>query len=91
MSASKRPRRCRLATEDEIAELGGRESQWEFPHELFDGQWYRLSPPTPDSVLSMTTNYRKRAANRYGRRAKTYRKDGFVYVRTTEEITEGAK
>ena len=77
-----KPKSVRQATPEEVATMSIRADGWEWEEELFDGEWYRLTAPRSDLVTQMVNSYKRHAHTHHNRRAKTRRKDGFVYART---------
>jgi hypothetical protein len=80
------PKNVRRATPEEIASMTLREDGWEWPEELFDGAWYRLTSPRQDLVLQMVNSYKRHAQTHHNRKATTRRQDGFVYARTLTDV-----
>ena len=86
---SLKPKSVRPATEAEIKLLSTKATGWDFPEEVFDGEWYRLTAPSSTEVLSMLNSYRHHAERLYGKKVQTRRKDGFLYVRRLDTDAKG--
>lgn len=60
---------------------GPRRYKWDFPEEIFDGEWWELEVPN-DQVSSATNSYRNQAQSVYGTKASCFRGDNErLYVR----------
>lgn len=72
-------------TEEEVNQQtntrGPRRFKWEYPEEIFDGEWYAIEVPN-NKVTSALNSYRNQSQSVYGTRASCFRgDDGRLYVR----------
>jgi hypothetical protein len=84
---AKKPKQVAKASKQEIEHLhsrGARNYMWEFPEEVFNGEWWRIEVPNTD-VKSAGNSFRTQAHVVYKRRAKVHNKDGAVFVRLSDE------
>lgn len=88
MTTKLKPKLVARATPEEIEGLGKTSLGWEFPPEIFDGQWWRLEIENEKAQDQALTAYRRQAQTEHKRRAQAYRKQVgnkfYVFVRRTD-------
>lgn len=83
----KRPKSVEKATEEEILHLrerGARNYMWEFPEEVFNGEWWKIEVPE-NQVSSAGNSFRNQCHSVYHRRANVHNKNGYIWVRLLED------
>lgn len=83
----KKPKKIVKATEEEIQNLharGARNYMWDFPEEMFNGEWWKVEVPNTD-VKSAGNSFRTQCHILYKRRANVHNKDGAVFVRMRKD------
>lgn len=86
---AKTPKNITKVTAEEVERnsiQGPRRFKWDFPEEVFDGDWWLLEVATAD-VNSVVNSFRNQAGSIYGKKAtaKKHAEGKGVHVRMTEK------